>query len=295
MNEPRLVDLHWRLLTLLGARLDREADTGLEPLVRRITSISDRELRRLKLTRLINGGCARLGYRILRWLWESRSDVDPLAREMLLDLLTTRPLTESLGYDRVRDLYAAAKLEGHSEMGRLFLTTPAQQKSRGFRADEENTKMASVSLGLRKAYARGRDRFKLDRLLFDRNPAVIRNLLRNTRVVELDVVRIAAQRPTHPDCIVEVYRSSRWVSRYPIKKAIAFNPYTPVDVTIAVLPHLMRQDLVDLSRSKVADEQVRMAAAEMLRVREEARRSRPGRRSAPERSTDMADGGDPVG
>ena len=295
MNEPRLVDLHWTLLSLLEARLDREADTGLEPLVRRIASISERELRRLKLARLINGSCTRLGYRVLRWLWESRSDVDPLAREMLLDLLTTRPLTESLGYDRVRDLYAASKLEGPSEMGRLFLTTEAKQKRRGYRADEENVKMGSVSLGLRKAYARGRDRFKLDRLLFDRNSAVIRHLLRNPRLVEMDAVRIAALRPTNPDCIVEVYRSGRWVSRYSVKKAIAFNPYTPVDIAVAVLPHLVRQDVVDLSRSRMADEQVRIAAAEVLRERAKARRSPTGRSKAPERKAESTDGGDSAG
>ena len=260
-------------------------------MVRRITSISDRELRRLKLTRLINGSCVRLGYRVLRWLWEGRSDVDPLAREMLLDLLTTRPLTESLGYDRVKELYAAAKLEGPAELGRLFLSGAVRQPPVGFGEEEENEKMASVSLGLRKAYARGRDRFKLDRLLFDRNPAVIRNLLRNGRIVEVDVVRIAALRPTHPDCIVEVYGSTRWVSRYPVKKAIAFNPYSPEDIVMAVLPHLVRQDVVDLSRSKVADEQIRLAAKEILRVRDEAR----GRPGAPARASDSSDGGEQAG
>jgi len=180
-------------------------------------------------------------------------------------------------------------------MGRLFLTTTARRKTSPYEDQEENEKMASVSLGLRKAYARGRDRFKLDRLRFDRNPTVIRNLLRNGRIVERDVVRVAALQPTNPDCIVEVYRSTRWISRYSVKKAIAFNPYTPVDISIAVMPHLVRQDLIDLSRAKVADEQVRVAAREMLRAREEARRSPTGRSSASGRTDGSADGGEPAG
>ncbi len=285
MIDPALADARRRLLALLDGRVDDLAATQVHPLVRRITSISERELRRLKLTRLINGGCVRLGYRVLAWLWRSRTDDDPLAREMLLDLLTTRPLTESLGYERVRKLYAMVRLEGPEEMGRLFLSPPIPRRPLGVRdRQEENEKMVSVSLGLRKAQARGRDRFKLDRLRFDRNPAVIRNMLRNSRVVEGDVIRIAAQRPTNPECIVEIYRSTRWISRYSIKKAVAFNPYTPIDISIAVMPHLVRQDLVDLSRAKTADEQVRLAAVELLR-------GRPGGAAARRRRTPSSEEG----
>jgi hypothetical protein len=274
MIDPWLAAARRGLMSLLDSRLDRLADGELEPLIRRVTTISDRELRRMKLARLIQGTCARLGFRVLRWLWESRDDDDPTAREMLLDLVTTRPLVDSLGYERTRRLYTFAQLEGPADMGRLFLST-GTLVAPGRKRDNlaENEKMVSISLGQRKAYARGRDRFKLDRLLFDRNPTVIHNLLRNPRVVEGDVIRVAAQRPTNPACLVEVYRNTRWISRYTVKKALAFNPYTPLDIVIAVMPHLLRQDLRDLSRSKLADEQIRLAASQML-----GSRNRTGRR-----------------
>ena len=268
MIDPELSAARRSLLSQLEGRLDELAEDQLAVLVRRITTLRDRELRRLKLTRLIGGSCDRLGHQILRWLWHCRADDDPLAREMLLELLTTRPLSESLGYDKVRDLYARCHVDGPAEMGRLFLTPPAPRRPGMLHGDvTENEKMVSVSLGLRKAHARGRDRFKLDRLRFDRNPAVIRNLLRNPRVVERDVVHVAAQRPTNPECLAEVYRSPRWIGRYAVKKAIAFNPWAPMDIVMALMPHLLRQDLRDLSRSKVSDEQLRVAARELLKAR----------------------------
>jgi hypothetical protein len=292
MIDPWLAAARRGLMSLLDAHLDDRADRELEPLIRRVTTISDRELRRMKISRLIQDTSPRLGFLVMRWLWESRDDDDPTAREMLLDLVTTRPLIDSLGYERTRRLYTFAQREGPAEMGRLFLSKGVVAGP-GHRRDSqaENEKMVSISLGLRKAYARGRDRFKLDRLRFDRNPAVIRNLLRNPRVVEGDVIRVAAQRPTNPACLVEVYRSTRWISRYPLKKALAFNPYTPLDIVVALMPHLLRQDLRDLSRSKVADEQIRLAAGEMLGSRE-----RTGRRAgkSPSRVGGGGDGGERV-
>jgi len=268
MIDPWLAAARRSLMSVLDARLDAGAEGELPGMIRRITAISDRQLRRMKLSRLIQSTSPRLGFLVLRWLWHSRVDDDPTAREMLLDLVTTRPLVDSLGYERVRRLYTFARRDGPEDMGRLFLTASGPTPPRSWQDDqEENEKMVSISLGQRKAYARGRDRFKLDRLRFDRNPSVIRNLLRNPRVVERDVIRIAAQRPTHPDCLVEVYRSTRWISRYPVKKALAFNPYSPLDIVIAVMPHLLRQDLRDLGRSKVADDQVRQAARQMLSTR----------------------------
>ena len=253
------------LLALLEALLERRAGNTVDHWVARLQTLQQRQLRRHRVVELLNQCCDQLAFLIVRGLWHSSRRGDPLAREVLLDLLTWRPLTESLGYDTIRSLYARAHARGEPEVGRLFLSAPAEaSRGKKFGLDVENRAMIDTSLGLRKAYARGADRFKIDRLLFDLNPAVIRNLLRNPRIVEQDVVRIAALRPTKAEVIHEIHCSERWISRYAVKKAIVFNPYAPIDISLALLPHLLRPDLVDATNTSLLSPDLKDAARRLL-------------------------------
>ena len=254
-----------RLLSLLDARLEAHADVNLGRELRRLSSLSIREHRRRRVLEILVRGCDRMAYLVIRWLWQASQRKHALARELLVDLVTSRPLVETLGYDKVRALYTIARHHGDEEIGRLFLTSPAGAEKRLHKGVEvENRAMGDTSLGLRKAYARGRDRFKLDRLVVDLNPLVIRNLLRNPLLVERDVVRIAAQKPTNAEVLEEVYRSPRWISRYTVKKALVFNRATPLDIALALLPHMRRQDLRDAARSSLLGEDIRRVAKKML-------------------------------
>lgn len=209
-----------------------------------------------------------LAVEVLHVLWDGAGAGEPLSQEILLDLATTRPLEESLGYDRVRALYEAAVLGGRPDVARLFVARGAAAAMVPH-PERENEKLASEPLGRRRAIARGRDRFQLDRLLFDRNPAVVRNLLENPRVTERDVVRIAAMRPTTAAVLNEVHRHPRWIGAYRVKKALVFNPYSPADIALALLVHLLRQDLYEAARTETLHTTVRDAARDLL-----ARRAR---------------------
>jgi len=253
------------LLATLEAALERRAGNAVDHWIVRLQSLPERHHRRHRIVELLAQCCDHLAFLVVRGLWRRSRSGDPLARELLLDLITWRPLTESLGYETIRGLYVRAQARGEPEIGRLFLTAPSKPGRNTFGGrDVENRAMIDTSLGLRKAYARGSDRFKIDRLLFDLNPAVIRNLLRNPRVVEQDVVRIAAMRPTNADVIHEVYSSDRWIARYAVKKAIVFNEYAPLDISLALLPHLLRQDLVDASHASLLSPEVKDAARRLL-------------------------------
>ena len=124
--------------------------------------------------------------------------------------------------------------------------------------------MQDASLGWRKKLARSNDRMKLDRLIFDQNASVTRLLLDNPRIVERDVVRIAAMRPTNPDCLVAVFQSRKWRNRYTVKVALACNPYSPIDVALACLPQLMRQNLRYVAENEKLAAELRQAASELL-------------------------------
>jgi hypothetical protein len=98
-------------------------------------------------------------------------------------------------------------------------------------------------VGERCAAARRSNRNKLDRLLHDRDHRVIRILLNNPLLVERDVVKIVAMRPTRPEVLEVVAKHSKWSSRYKVRKALACNPHTPLPIAQRLIPTLMRQDL----------------------------------------------------
>jgi len=99
-----------------------------------------------------------------------------------------------------------------------------------------------VTLGERKSLARKNDREWIARMIRDPHPHVMRILLGNPRLTEVDVVRLCARRPVACEVLREVFLSVRWVVRYPVKVALALNPYTPLDVALQLAPLLRAQD-----------------------------------------------------
>jgi hypothetical protein len=100
-----------------------------------------------------------------------------------------------------------------------------------------------VTLGERKSLARRNDREWIARVIRDPHPQVMRILLLNPRLTETDVLRLCARRPVASDVLREVFQCAHWIVRYPIKVALALNPYTPLDVALQLAPLLHEQDV----------------------------------------------------
>ena len=75
-------------------------------------------------------------------------------------------------------------------------------------------------------------------LALDPDPIVMRNLLRNPRIREPDVVRIAALRPVAPQVLHEIASSSRWTSNIQVRTAIARNPFCATDLATKMIASL---------------------------------------------------------
>ncbi len=163
---------------------------------------------------------------------------------------------------------AVAHARGQSSLARFFA-----HAENALEADQEETparerdvpdfgKGRPLTLGERKSLARTHDRTLLARVLRDPHPDVIKILLDNPAVVEADVVRLCALRPSRPDVLNEVFLHQRWVLRYRVRLALALNPFTPEEVTLQILPHLSPADLREVRSSSQISARVREACAE---------------------------------
>lgn len=124
-----------------------------------------------------------------------------------------------------------------------------------------------LTLGERKSLARRPDRETMQRLLADPHPAVIHRLLRNPRVLEDDVVRLAAKRPGRTDVLAEIARSTRWVHRPRVRMALVMNPATPPEMAARIVGLLLRPELELVARSPAVPAPVRAVCLEHLERR----------------------------
>ena len=132
----------------------------------------------------------------------------------------------------------------------------------------------AVPLGERKSLARRPDRETLQRMLRDPHPDVIRRCMSNPRLVEDDVIRLAARRPGQADALEEIARS-RWVHRPRVRIALIMNPATPLEVVARLVGLLLRRDLVMAARSPGVAAPVRALCLEHLVRRPPVRAANP--------------------
>lgn len=171
----------------------------------------------------------------------------------------------ALAQEASAELRAAVVLEalgrGQHDTAALLQPRPAVRVSEEPLGVPDFGKGRAVTLGERKSIARTRDRDLLARVLRDPHPDVIRILLGNPTLTEDDVVRLCARRPASSQVFREVFRSTRWVVRYRVRKAIVKNPFCPVDVALQLAAHLTGPD----AREIVASSEISLPVREACR------------------------------
>jgi hypothetical protein len=196
---------------------------------------------------------------------------EPRAREVLAAAMPT--LTDPVHDELVERLRHEANESGHFALARLLrrrarpAAFPEQPPEPDQRHPGEARVGRALTLGERKALARSRDRFMLDRLLRDPHPLVIRNVLANARITEDDVVRLAARRPAFPDVQTEIAKHTRWSTRGRVRVALVQNPFTPPSVSVPLLALLVRPELEQVVGATDVPAIVRGAALDLLERR----------------------------
>jgi hypothetical protein len=132
---------------------------------------------------------------------------------------------------------------------------------------EQDAPPGVLTLGHKKMLARIADQDRIVRLAMEGDPRVVRELLLNPRLTEAMVVRIVARRPARVEAVYEVWRSPRWSSRINVRRALALNPSTPIEISLKLLPHMMVPDLKEIANDHAMAPDVRAMAAVLLQVR----------------------------
>jgi hypothetical protein len=139
-------------------------------------------------------------------------------------------------------------------------------------------RLQEMALGERVALARRASRGVIPALLEDPEAGVLRALLGNPRIVEREIVRIAARPETPPEALGALARHPVWSGRLAVRMAILANPRTPVPDALGLVQRFPRQDLQKLARDGALPRIVQVGAARKLASMREnpLRRNRSG-------------------
>lgn len=166
-------------------------------------------------------------------------------------------------YELLAEVYRLAREDDNRAVTRLLMTGKPRRGPLGPSEVPGDLEMSQLTLGRRKFIARCHDRARLDRLLYDPDPAVVHNLLRNPHLTEQDVVRLAARRPTRAVIQQEIHRS-RWGDRYRVRMSLVCNPYTPPELSVKLCGFLLRKELRQVARDTNLHRLVRDEARQIL-------------------------------
>jgi hypothetical protein len=222
----------------------REALSGpsspalLTSLERKLRAILDREMRRHVVLECLETADPYEVHAVLREMLSRAHDDQPiraLLRELLIDLLAEDDeQSPALSYPRRKALYEIAlELDDESSMA-LLRSQPLNEATEDHvvRVPKE---LEELSLGMRRTLAKKDDPRWLEQLSRDPDPIVMQNLLRNPRIREEDVVRIAALRPVPESTLLEIARSARWSRQPRVRATLARNPHTPIDLSMKLI------------------------------------------------------------
>jgi hypothetical protein len=190
----------------------------------------------------------------------------PTAREVLGGFVPV--IVNSDHLDKLMNLREAALEENLTATGRLLRATTPQghlldRKINGTIMERADGR--PLTLGERRSMARKPSRANLDRLMRDPHPMVAEILLKNPRITEDDVMRMAAFRPSNP--LIQIEIGKAWSHHKRVRRTIVLNPGSPPAVAVPMLALLTRPELLEATRAADLPPVVRATASELWELR----------------------------
>jgi hypothetical protein len=163
-----------------------------------------------------------------------------------------------LPYERRQEIYESAR-EGGLLAAALLLAPPPLREAPDPRAPK-----GDLSLGHRRTLARTAASGRFDRLGAEEDARVAVELLKNPRLTEREVLRLASRRPAQVEVLTAIAHSPRWITRPAVKSALARNPYAPPGLVLRFLPHLPAPILTAIAGDATLHPELRRFARALL-------------------------------
>jgi hypothetical protein len=239
-------------------------------LMRAVLSLGDAALRAAYVGSVVRSWDLGVLAEALDGVCERAEQAEVAPREVLVAVVDAlnAPGTESI-VQRLREEASGRSLLALERLIRspIRLRPSAAPPPRRQAGVPDDGKGRPLTLGERKSLARRPDRDTMERLLSDPHPDVIHRLLRNPRVTEDDIVRLASKRPGRGDVLAEIARSTKWSHRPRVRMSIVMNPATPAEVVAPIGGLLLRPELELVVDSPNVPAHVRAVCLEHLERR----------------------------
>ncbi len=246
---------------------------AVTPWIRKIAAVEGAESRLALWAEALAGLAPADGARLLAAAVRGAVSRRPDAVRVYLPLLRMGDLAARVGPARLAEVLEAAR---ELDLGEalLVLEHPGPPRIPGGLGPPPDPLVDAVTLGHRKAAARGPRSPILDRLLGDPDPRVIREVLRNPRLREAEVVAIASRRPCAEKVFLLLAASEAWIRRPAVQRAVVQNPHAPPRLALALLVLQPGPLLSELANDEGLHPAVRDGALQVL-----GWRSGPGRQA----------------
>ena len=174
--------------------------------------------------------------------------------------------SDRLPYADRRAIFEAAERQGLEACKELLFTSRLDPESNIDAAAPRPLVPGTrpLTLGERKSLARTWKRDVLERLLVDPHVDVVGLLLRNPRLTEEDVLRIATARRASAAVLELVLRNRRWNCRPRVRRALLRNPKLPEADGLRLVGLLNRTELREFGRDPKLPSSIQRAISRRL-------------------------------
>ncbi|MBN1880857.1 MAG: hypothetical protein JW885_01675 [Deltaproteobacteria bacterium] len=101
-------------------------------------------------------------------------------------------------------------------------------------------------------------------LIRDGNSSVMRMIIRNPRIGDSEIARIARDVSTPADVLDKITKNRKWMQNQEVRLAIVKNPRTPTPLALRQLPFLPPKDISALAKSQHVKDSIKREALKLV-------------------------------
>jgi hypothetical protein len=180
------------------------------------------------------------------------------------------PPPEGFPADAATAATADAATSATAAAAKKAVAKPPEQK----RAVSVLQKIARLSVGERVQLAMKGNKDERFILIRDGAKIVALAVLESPKLTDTEAERFAAMKNIQDAVLRAMAGKRKFMKLYPLIRNLVFNPKCPIDVSLALLPHMLLADLKNLSMNKEVSDTVRKAATRLFAQRADTRKAR---------------------